>query len=42
MNTLKTAFLMTVMMILFLLVGYLHGGNPGMTMLLQDIAAGRR
>jgi heat shock protein HtpX len=31
MNTLKTAFLMTVMMILFLLVGYLLGGNSGMT-----------
>jgi heat shock protein HtpX len=31
MNRLKTAFLMTVMMILFLLVGYLLGGNSGMT-----------
>ncbi len=31
MNTLKTAFLMTVMMILFLLVGYLLGGSTGMT-----------
>lgn len=30
MNTLKTAFLMTVMMILFLLVGYLVGGDTGM------------
>ena len=31
MNTLKTAFLMTVMMVLFLLVGYLLGGKSGMT-----------
>ncbi len=31
MNTLKTVFLMTVMMILFLLVGYLLGGSTGMT-----------
>ncbi len=31
MNTLKTVFLMTVMMILFLLVGYLIGGSTGMT-----------
>jgi heat shock protein HtpX len=31
MNTLKTVFLMTVMMLLFLLVGYLIGGSTGMT-----------
>ena len=31
MNTLKTVFLMTVMMVLFLLVGYLIGGSTGMT-----------
>ena len=31
MNTLKTVFLMTVMMILFLIVGYLIGGSTGMT-----------
>jgi heat shock protein HtpX len=31
MNTLKTVFLMTAMMILFLLVGYLLGGSTGMT-----------
>jgi heat shock protein HtpX len=31
MNTLKTVFLMTSMMILFLLVGYLLGGSTGMT-----------
>jgi heat shock protein HtpX len=31
MNTLKTVFLMTVKMILFLLVGYLIGGSTGMT-----------
>ena len=31
MNTLKTVFLMAVMMILFLLVGYLIGGSTGMT-----------
>lgn len=31
MNTLKTVFLMTLMMILFLLVGYFLGGNTGMT-----------
>jgi len=31
MNTLKTVFLMTMMMILFLLVGYLLGGRGGMT-----------
>lgn len=31
MNTLKTVFLMTVMMILFLFVGYLIGGSTGMT-----------
>lgn len=31
MNILKTVFLMTVMMILFLLVGYLLGGSTGMT-----------
>ena len=30
MNTLKTVFLMTLMMVLFLLVGYLIGGNSGM------------
>ncbi len=31
MNTLKTVFLMTVMMVLFLLVGYLLGGETGLT-----------
>jgi heat shock protein HtpX len=31
MNVFKTVFLMTVMMILFLLVGYLLGGTTGMT-----------
>ncbi|NWF49345.1 MAG: zinc metalloprotease HtpX [Ignavibacteriaceae bacterium] len=31
MNTLKTVFLMTLMMVLFLLVGYLIGGKSGMT-----------
>ncbi|HSD62973.1 MAG TPA: zinc metalloprotease HtpX [Ignavibacteriaceae bacterium] len=31
MNILKTVFLMTAMMILFLLVGYLLGGSTGMT-----------
>lgn len=31
MNSLKTAFLMSVMMILFLFVGYLVGGKGGMT-----------
>ncbi len=31
MNTLKTVFMMTVMMILFLLVGYYLGGSTGMT-----------
>ena len=31
MNTLKTVFLMTIMMILFLFVGSLLGGNNGMT-----------
>ncbi len=31
MNTLKTVFLMTLMMVLFLLVGNLVGGNSGMT-----------
>ena len=31
MNTMKTVFLMTVMMILFLLVGYYLGGSTGMT-----------
>lgn len=31
MNMIKTVFLMTVMMILFLLVGYLLGGSTGMT-----------
>lgn len=31
MNSLKTAFLMTLMMILFLFVGYLVGGQNGMT-----------
>ncbi len=30
MNTLKTIFLMTLMMVLFLFVGYLIGGNSGM------------
>ncbi|OGU76385.1 MAG: protease HtpX [Ignavibacteria bacterium RBG_16_35_7] len=30
MNTLKTVFLMTLMMVLFLLVGYLLGGSTGM------------
>ncbi|MEJ2614514.1 MAG: zinc metalloprotease HtpX [Ignavibacteriaceae bacterium] len=34
MNALKTVFLMTVMMILFLLVGYLIGGSTGMTIAL--------
>jgi heat shock protein HtpX len=31
MNTLKTVFLMTTMMVLFLLAGYLLGGSTGMT-----------
>jgi len=31
MNTFKTVFLMTAMMVLFLLVGYLIGGRSGMT-----------
>ncbi len=31
MNTLKTVFLMSIMMILFLFVGYLVGGRSGMT-----------
>jgi len=31
MNTLKTVFLMTLMMVLFLFVGYLLGGSQGMT-----------
>ncbi|MHB1686625.1 MAG: zinc metalloprotease HtpX [Ignavibacteriaceae bacterium] len=31
MNTLKTVFLMTLMMVLFLFVGYLVGGRSGMT-----------
>lgn len=31
MNTLKTVFLMTLMMLLFLFVGYLIGGSTGMT-----------
>jgi heat shock protein HtpX len=31
MNTLKTVFLMTVMMVLFLFVGYLLGGRTGLT-----------
>ncbi len=31
MNTLKTVFLMTIMMLLFLFVGYLIGGRGGMT-----------
>jgi heat shock protein HtpX len=31
MNTLKTVFLMTLMMVLFLFVGYLLGGSTGMT-----------
>ena len=30
MNTLKTVFLMTMMMVLFLLVGQLLGGNTGL------------
>ena len=30
MNTLKTVFLMTMMMVLFLLVGKLLGGNTGL------------
>jgi heat shock protein HtpX len=32
MNTLKTVFLMTAMMMLFLVVGYLLGGTTGMTL----------
>lgn len=31
MNTLKTVFLMTLMMVLFIVVGYLLGGQTGMT-----------
>lgn len=31
MNTLKTVFLMTLMMVLFIVVGYLIGGSSGMT-----------
>jgi heat shock protein HtpX len=31
MNAIKTVFLMTLMMVLFLLIGYLIGGNTGMT-----------
>lgn len=31
MNTLKTVFLMTLMMVLFLIVGYMLGGSTGMT-----------
>jgi len=31
MNTLKTVFLMTLMMVLFLIVGYFLGGSTGMT-----------
>ena len=34
MNAVKTAFLMTLMMVLFLFVGYLLGGNTGMTIAL--------
>lgn len=34
MNTLKTVFLMTAMMVLFLFVGYLLGGKTGMTIAL--------
>lgn len=34
MNTLKTVFLMTAMMVLFLLAGYLLGGRTGMTIAL--------
>ncbi len=34
MNTLKTVFLMTFLMVLFLLVGYLLGGSTGMTIAL--------
>jgi len=34
MNTMKTVFLMTIMMLLFLFVGYLVGGRSGMTIAL--------
>ncbi len=34
MNAVKTVFLMTLMMALFLLIGYLLGGNTGMTIAL--------
>lgn len=34
MNVVKTVFLMTLMMVLFLFVGYLLGGNTGMTIAL--------
>ena len=34
MNAVKTVFLMTLMMVLFLFVGYLLGGNTGMTIAL--------
>jgi len=34
MNTLKTVFLMTFLMVLFLLVGYWLGGSTGMTIAL--------
>ena len=34
MNAIKTVFLMTLMMALFLLIGYLLGGNTGMTIAL--------
>jgi heat shock protein HtpX len=34
MNTVKTVFLMTMLMILFLIVGYLLGGSTGMTIAL--------
>ena len=34
MNAVKTVFLMTLMMVLFLFVGYLLGGNTGMTVAL--------
>jgi heat shock protein HtpX len=34
MNAIKTVFLMTLMMVLFLFVGYLLGGNTGMTIAL--------
>lgn len=34
MNAIKTVFLMTLMMVLFLFIGYLLGGNTGMTIAL--------